>query len=183
MGRLNGTAIHNLVLSDLEVNQAESFFKHIEENRDSYADTIPFVSKTHSLEAMRGLIAQNLRRQEAGTAEFYTLWDGETMAGYFLVREKENDARWAEIGYMIGRQWRGAGISNKICRLLIEELFLHQGMQKIVICCNADNLASIGLAKKLGFQLEGNLRNHFVVNGKLCNMLYFGLLKEEWVRD
>ncbi len=183
MGRLNGTTINYLVLRDLDVDQAERFFRHIEENRDSYADTIPFVSKTHSVEAMRGLIAQNLRRQAAGTAEFYTLWDGETMAGYFLVREKDKDARWAEIGYMIGQQWRGRGLSKQICGMLLEELFIHQDMQKIVICCNADNLASIGLAKKLGFQLEGNLRNHFVVNGKLCNMLYFGLLKEEWVRD
>jgi RimJ/RimL family protein N-acetyltransferase len=49
-----------------------------------------------------------------------------------------------------------------------------------VICCNDDNQASIAMAKKLGFQLEGNIRKHFVVNGKIRNMLYFGLLKEEW---
>jgi ribosomal-protein-serine acetyltransferase len=180
MGRLAGVMVDHLVLKDLSLEQAEPFFEHIQANRDAYDDTIPFVSRTHSAETMRENIARNLKRQETGEAELYTLWDGERMAGYFLVREKEPEARWAEIGYMIGKEWRGKGITKNICDLIIEELFDQQGMQKIVICCNDDNLASIGMAKKLGFRLEGNLRNHFVVNGKVRNMLCFGLLKEEW---
>ena len=180
MARLAGTAFGHLVLKDLNMEQADSFFEHIEENRDAYDDTIPFVSKTHTVAAMREVMARNLRRQAEGIAEFYTLWDGPRLAGYFLVREKNKEAKWAEIGYMIGKQWRGQGLSKQICGLLINELFDNQDMHKIVICCNADNLASIGLAKKLGFQEEGNIRNHFVVNGKIRNMLYFGLLKEEW---
>lgn len=172
--------IENLILKDLSLDQAERFFEHIEENRAIYSDTIPFVSRTHTLSDMREVLSRNLKRQEEGLSEFYTLWEGERMAGYYLIREIEQDAQWAEIGYMLGRDWQHRGITKKICSLLIEELFLERGMQKIVICCNDDNLGSIGVARSLGFRLEGNLRNHFVVNGKLRNMLYFGLLKEEW---
>ncbi len=182
MGRLAGIVIDHLVLKDLGTDQADRFFEHIQENLEDYSDTIPFVSRTHTAATMREIIARNLQRQAEGESELYTLWDGDRMAGYFLVREKEKEAKWAEIGYMIGKEWRGKGITKKICDLLIEELFVQQGMQKVVICCNDDNLASIGMAKKLGFQLEGNLRNHYVVNGKTRNMLYFGLLKEEWNR-
>ncbi len=180
MGRLAGNVINHLILKDLSLEQAESFLVHIQENRGDYNDTIPFVSRTHSVEEMREVIARNLKRQEEGIAELYTLWDGERMAGFFLVREKDHEAKWAEIGYMIGRDWRGQGITSRICALLIDDLFVHQAMQKIVICCNDDNVASIGVAEKLGFRLEGNLRNHFIVNGKVRNMLCFGLLKDEW---
>jgi Acetyltransferases, including N-acetylases of ribosomal proteins len=180
MAKLAGTGIDNLILKDLEIEQAERFFEHIEENRALYSDTIPFVSKTHTLAEMREVLARNLKRQRDGLSEFYTLWDGECMAGYFLIREKETEAGWAEIGYMLGGEWQRKGITTRICALLIDELFQNQDMQKVVICCNDDNLASIGVAKKLGFHLEGNLRNHYVVNGKLRNMLCFGLLKEEW---
>lgn len=180
MGRLAGKEINNLVLKDLSIEQAGCFYAHIQENRASYSDAIPFVSRTHTAAEMRENIARNLSRQEKGEAEFYTLWDKDRMAGYFLVREKEKDAQWAEIGYMLGKEWREQGISKKICDLLLEELFVNQKILKVVICCNDDNLASIGMAKKLGFQIEGNLRNHFVVNGKVRNMLYFGLLKTEW---
>jgi RimJ/RimL family protein N-acetyltransferase len=180
MGKLTGTVIDGLILKDLSVEQSERFFEHVQENRDIYSDTIPFVSRTHTPAEMRRNIARNLKRQAKGISELYTLWDGERMAGYFLIREKEEEAKWAEIGYMLGKQWQRKGITHKICALLIEELFLNQGMLKVVICCNDDNLASIGVAKSLGFTLEGNLRHHYVVNGKLRNMLYFGLLKEKW---
>ncbi|MPM28323.1 putative ribosomal N-acetyltransferase YdaF [bioreactor metagenome] len=180
MTKLNGKNINGLILKDLAPDQAEGFFEHIEANRPRYSDTIPFVSRTHSVEAMRENICRNLKRQEEGISELYTLWDGERMAGYFLIREMEKEAGWAEIGYMIGADWQGKGLTLQICRLLIEELFNDHGMTKIVICCNDDNLASIGVAKKLGFTLEGALRQHYVVNGKLRNMCYFGLLLEEW---
>lgn len=183
MGKFSGTLIDNLVLKDLSLDQAERFLEHIEANRAIYSDTIPFVSRTHSLEQMREVISSNLKRQETGLSEFYTLWDGERMAGYFLIREIEKEARWAEIGYMIGSEWQHRGITKTICYLLIQDLFLKRGLQKIVICCNDDNLASIGVARSLGFTSEGSLRNHFVVNGKLRNMLYFGLLKDEWKGD
>jgi ribosomal-protein-serine acetyltransferase len=182
MGKLAGTIIDGLVLKDLGIEQAERYFEHVQENRDIYSDTIPYVSRTHTLAEMRENIARNLKRQEDGLSEFYTLWDGERMAGLFLVREKEEEAKWAEIGYMLGKEWQRKGITTRLCALLIKELFLNQEMRKVVICCNDDNLASMGVAKKLGFTLEGNLRNHSVVNGRLRNMLCFGLLKEEWQR-
>ena len=180
MSKLAGTVINNLELKDLSLDQAEAFLKHVNENRAIYSDFIPFVSKTHSLTDMLEVISRALKRQQEGLSEFYTLWDGERMAGYYLIREIEREARWAEIGYMLGSEWQHRGITKKVCTLLINELFNDYDMQKIVICCIDSNLGSIGVAKSLGFQLEGNLRNHFVVNEKLCSMLSFGLLKKEW---
>lgn len=180
MTTLAGTVIDGLVLKGLAADQAEAFFAHIEANRGQYADTIPFVSRTLDVETMRQNILRNLKRQDEGLADLYTLWDGDTMAGYFLVREKEPDARWAEIGYMVGKAWQGKGIAKRLCRLMLQDLFDTQRMQKVVICCNDDNEASIGMARSLGFREEGRIRNHYVVNGKLRTMLSFGLLKNEW---
>lgn len=182
MGMLNGTQVANLVLRDLAIDQAEAFFDHIEENRDSYQDTIPFVSRTLTCDQMRENITRNLQRQEEGAAEFYTLWDGPQMAGYFLLVARETQARWAEIGYMLGSRWRGRHIALEVCRLLLEKIFVTEGLQKAVLHCHDENRASMALATKLGFQLEGRLRNHSAVNGKLRNMLCFGLLREEWHR-
>ena len=180
MGRLSGTRVNDLELRDLSEDQAEAFFDHVERNRAIYADFIPFVSRTRDLPAMRRTVEQNLARQAQGLAEFYTLWSGERMAGYFLVREKDPDARWAEIGYMLGREWHRQGITARICTLLIDDLFQHQGMDRIVLACAGANTASIGVGAKLGFTLEGRLRNHCVMNGKRDDMVYMGLLKSEW---
>lgn len=180
MGRLAGQTYAGLVLTDLALDQADAFLAHINTNRDAFVDAIPFVARTHDVATMRQNIERNLVRQAEGIGEFYTLWDGATMAGYFLVREKNPEALWAEIGYMIDTNWAGKGITTNICRDLINDLFDNQGMSKIAICCNDTNVASIAVARRLGFMLEGTIRQFFVVNGKLRNMMYFGLLREEW---
>ncbi|MGE4260426.1 GNAT family N-acetyltransferase [Shewanella fodinae] len=169
-----------LMLKPLQQQQAEAFLAHINDNRDIYEEVIPFVSRTHNLAQMQTVISANLTRQSQGEALFYTLWDGEVMAGYLLVREINRDANWAEIGYMLGKQWQRQGITTMACRWLIERLFA-SGLDKIALCCNDDNQGSIAIAEKLGFKLEGILRQYFVVNGKRRNMCCYGLLKDEWL--
>ncbi|MCH1919401.1 GNAT family N-acetyltransferase [Shewanella sp. A3A] len=173
-------AIGPLQLKPLALTQAPAFFTHIEQQRSLYEDTIPFVSRTHSLEQLTELLQTSLAKQQRGEALFYTLWHGQQMAGYLLVREIEPQARWAEIGYMLAREWHGKGIITQACQWLIEQLFQQLEMDKIVICCNDDNHGSIAVAKRLGFTLEGTLRQHFVVNGVRRNMCSYGLLRQEW---
>lgn len=180
MGRLAGTKLGTLVLRDLSVRQAAAFYEHLDRNRDLYVDFIPFVSKTHDVQSLRRTIERNLRRQRRGLAEFYTLWSRDKMAGYFLIREKDAQARWAEIGYMLDRDWQRQGITTRICTLLIEDLFNHEGFEKIVLVCTDDNTASIAVGRKLGFAIEGNLKRHVVVNGRIRNLLYMGLFRSEW---
>ena len=43
-----------------------------------------------------------------------------------------------------------------------------------------ENLASQGVARKLGFQLEGVLREHFVIDGGRKDQQVWGLLRPEW---
>ncbi|MCD8476365.1 MAG: GNAT family N-acetyltransferase [Shewanella fodinae] len=112
-----------LMLKPLQQQQAEAFLAHINDNRDIYEEVIPFVSHTHNLAQMQTVISANLTRQSQGEALFYTLWDSEVMAGYLLVREINRDANWAEIGYMLGKQWQRQGITTMACRWLIERLF------------------------------------------------------------
>jgi ribosomal-protein-serine acetyltransferase len=99
--------------------------------------------------------------------------------GILLVREIDEGAKWAEIGYMVDPDYEGRGIIKEGCRKLIAFLFDEWQMQKIVICCDDRNVRSIELAKKLGFVCEGNLRRHSAVGGELCNLMHFGLLREE----
>lgn len=99
-------AIGPLQLKPLTLAQAPAFFTHIEQQRSLYEDTIPFINRTHSLEQLTELLQTSLAKQQRGEALFYTLWHGQQMAGYLLVREIEPQARWAEIGYMLAREWQ-----------------------------------------------------------------------------
>ena len=138
------------------------------------------MSKTTSVDDAKALIRRCMERYAAGVGLFYTLWDGPAMIAHVLAREIEREAKWAEIGYMIDEAYAGRGIIKESCIALIRHLFDEYGMDKIVICCTDDNEKSKALAERLGFSLEGTIRNHFVVNGTVRNMLHYGLLKSEW---
>jgi len=172
----------DVVLRPLELWSMDRMFDFVSRNRDFFVDWIPFVSKIDTKESLEDLMRTNLDRQTRKKGLFYTLWDKDEMIGYILARDIDEDAKWAEIGCMIDEKYAGRGLVKKSCILLIDHLFEKMGMEKIVICCNEGNEASKALAKTLGFTAEGNIRNHMVVNGKRSNMLYYGLLKEEYGR-
>ncbi len=176
---VHGTLRSGITIKMLDVGQSEAMFDFIERNRAFFVNWIPFVSKTAGIGDVDALIARNLARYAEGLGLFYTLWDGPSMIAYVLAREINREAKWAEIGYMIDEAYAGRGIVKDSCIALMRHLFHEHGMDKIVICCAADNEKSKALAARLGFTLEGTIRNHFVVNGTVRDMLYYGLLQSE----
>jgi ribosomal-protein-alanine N-acetyltransferase len=59
--------------------------------------------------------------------------------------------------------------------------FEHLALNKIEAGTNVNNDRSSGLLRKLGFQLEGTLREQRNRRGVFGDVLFFGLLKREWV--
>lgn len=171
-----------ITLTMLEMRHAHEMYDFIVRNKEFFIEWIPFVSKMHSLQDMERLMKNNLERYIQGLGLYYTLWENKTLIGYVLAREIDNEAKWAEIGYMIDKQYTGRGIIKASCTRLMNYLFDEMHMDKIVICCADENEASKALARTLGFTLEGILRNHFVVNGTIRNMCYYGVLQEEYTR-
>jgi len=178
-GALDGRRFEHLVLKQMAAHQAGAFFRNLEENRSDYTDTIPFVSQTADAAALEARMRANLARQALGVGEFYLLFDGEDCAGYFLIREKDRSAGWAEIGYLLGRRWRGRGVATSVCRALIDEVF-RQGFTKVLLCCNDDNQPSRAVAGRLGFTLEGVLKDFMAVAGRSRHLAWFGLAKADY---
>ena len=180
---LETTVQDEITLTGLDMRHAQNMYDFIVRNKAFFIEWIPFVSRIHRLQDMETLIKTNLERSAQGLGLYYTLWDHTTLIGYILARDIDREAKWAEIGYMIDKQYAGRGIIKASCIRLMKHLFNELHMDKVVICCTDDNAASQALAHTLGFTLEGTLRNHFVVNGTLRNMSYYGILREEYSRE
>ena len=75
--------------------------------------------------------------------------------------------RTVDTGLMIGRmKFWGKGYAFEAWSLLLEYAFQCLGLRKIVAGTAADNVASIAVLKKLGFKVEGVLRQEFLVDGE-----------------
>jgi RimJ/RimL family protein N-acetyltransferase len=58
--------------------------------------------------------------------------------------------------------------------------FIELGLHRIEACPLVDNEHSRRLLLRLGFGLEGNLRQRVLFRGVFHDQLYYGLLRDDW---
>jgi len=87
-----------------------------------------------------------------------------------------------ELGYWLDEEYWNKGIMSEAVERIIDFGFLDLKLKKIVIPVFAGNPGSNGIAKKMGFKLEGVLRQHArcKATGKIHDENYWGLLRGEW---
>lgn len=87
----------------------------------------------------------------------------------------------AEMEKMIGeKDFQGKGYATEAARLLLKHIFENMRLLKIYAHVLESNAVNIRLNKKTGFKVEGLFRNHFFIKNKFVNVVYMGLLREEF---
>ncbi|MDY7231785.1 GNAT family N-acetyltransferase [Hyalangium rubrum] len=102
------------------------------------------------------------------------------IAGTVSARELSRTQGRVEVGYMLAEEFIGRGIGSRAVAMMLERLFTIPVLQRIWLCTTVENLASQAVARKLGFRLEGVLREHCVVQGRRLDQQIWGLLRTEW---
>jgi ribosomal-protein-alanine N-acetyltransferase len=88
--------------------------------------------------------------------------------------------RRAEIGYDISKEeFKRKGFMTEALKAIIDYGFTAMNLIRIEACVSPKNEASLKLIHKFNFLKEGYLRQHFVVNGKAEDSVFFSLLKDE----
>jgi RimJ/RimL family protein N-acetyltransferase len=77
---------------------------------------------------------------------------------------------------------RGKGYGTELSALLADIAFLECNAHKFSTVIYGYNEASYRRYEKLGFVLEGRRRDEVYRMGRYWDMLYYGLLREEWER-
>jgi RimJ/RimL family protein N-acetyltransferase len=99
------------------------------------------------------------------------------MVSLFNINYKNKNA---ELGYWIGKPFRGKGYATEAAKLIIDFGFKKLGFIRIFAKLNHENAESAKVLERLGFKYEGRLRKHRFQNGRYCDELRYGLLEEEF---
>jgi len=92
--------------------------------------------------------------------------------------------RHGEIGILIGdKAARGQGFATQAIRLVAEHAFDKLNLHKLCAGMVDDNKGSRRIFEKIGFKLEGTLRQHFYLNNKYRDCYRLGLLKAEYKKS
>ena len=85
-----------------------------------------------------------------------------------------------EIGWRLAREHWGHGYATEAARALLRWAFDTLDLNRVQAEADTRNVASARVLEKLGFVLEGTLREDCVVNGDVSDSWVFGLLSREW---
>lgn len=149
---------------------------------DRVTSFLSFDSRTRrQAEAM--IFASLDRANEQPRSEFYqavALPTSDRLIGF--VRLALTGIQAAKIGYAIAADYWGNGYATDSVRSILEFGFTSLNLHRVTAAIGPDNGASVSIVRKLGFALEGRLRDHVFTNGSWRDSLLFSVLSEEWAQ-
>ncbi|MFB6073061.1 MAG: GNAT family N-acetyltransferase [Halobacterium sp.] len=88
-----------------------------------------------------------------------------------------------EISYWVLPEYQGNGYGTEGAELLVDYAFESHEIRGLQAQAFAPNEGSVGVLENLGFTHEGTLRNARFRDGEYVDVVWYGLLREEWEDD
>lgn len=139
------------------------------------------VSVGYTEEMARARVEQAEAERKAGLALLLAVVgaDDGALLGACDLRLAADDAKRAEVAYMLGAHARGRGVMTRAVRLLASWAIDDLGLERIEALSHPENHASITVAKRAGFAEEGILRSYRLKNGRREDRVILSLLATE----
>ena len=163
---------------------AEEFYTLIDSNREHIKKTFPLtLAGCADLKKTKKYIEQSIDNETWEDNYYFYLRNTDTKAliGYLMIKNIDNHVSKCEIGYFVDKDHEGQGIITKALADVLAYCFGDLRHNKVYISTSLTNVGSQKVALKHGFLQEGILREEFRNGeGKLEDIMYFGLLKSEY---
>ena len=163
-----------------EPSDAEAFFRLLDGSREFVAKWMDWVDDIKSMDDMSRSIGEALERFTTRNGLTVGIWFKGEPTGVINLWGADSDARYAEISYWIGRQFQGLGLVTRSCPALLDYAFRELGLNRVEIRCADENLKSRAIPERLGFKLEGQIRDCIKHADRYYDELVFGMLAKEW---
>ena len=85
-----------------------------------------------------------------------------------------------EIGYGLGIDYRGQGYATEAAKALIDYGFNELKLHRVQGIASSSNPKSRQVMERLGMKSEGRLREASFKDGDWHDLLYYGILENEW---
>ncbi len=177
---LSLTVSKDLVLRTYAEEDAAELFALVQGNRNHLRSWLVWVDATqkeeHALEYIRAARQGQLDQQSIA----FGIFQHGRLVGSMDMHHWDQYLRKAQIGYWLSKQEEGKGIIHHCARQLIHYLFQQLQLNKIELHYQPANARSAAVAQRLGFTIEGLLRDQVLVNGTFQDLVITGLLRKEW---
>jgi ribosomal-protein-serine acetyltransferase len=179
-----------LELRLLEERHAPTLFNLVERERPYLREWLPWVDGTLAEDDSLAFIKASVEQFANNNGFAAGIWetsgngdprpDGRGFAGVIGTHKINWANRKVELGYWIGREFQGKGIVTEACRAVVTHLLRELDLNRVEIHCATGNEKSCAIPRRLGFTLDGTIREGELCSGRYLDLHVFGMLKRDW---
>jgi ribosomal-protein-serine acetyltransferase len=166
----------NLSLELLEGRHAPLLYHMVDANRAHLRRWLPWLDLTACLEDSRRWIDHAREQYANREAVNLGIWHRHELAGVIGLDTVDWGNRTSTMGYWLAASCQGQGLCTRACRALVGHALGDMGLNRVEIHCAPDNLRSRAIPMRLGFTLEGRLRQAEWLYDHFVDHDVFGLL-------
>ncbi|GAA0463677.1 GNAT family N-acetyltransferase [Alkalibacillus silvisoli] len=166
---------NNLQLRPLEKEDLDFIYKmRTNPNIMDYWFEEPYTTKEKMVKEYENALNSDSHRS-------FILFHSNERVGYLGLFDIDQRHRNAEFAIMFDPDHQGKGYAAPATRLTVEYGFNQLNLNKIFLYVVKHNEKAVHLYQKVGFKIEGELKEHFFVDGSYHDTLMMGLLREDYV--
>lgn len=135
-----------------------------------------------SIDVANGRMTRYVKSMAAGETVLLLIVrkaDGAVLGDCTLFHFDEQCRR-AEVGYSLARAAWGQGLMQEAVGELLRFGFETMNLNRVEADIDPRNAASARSLERLGFVLEGHLRERWIVEGETSDSAIYGLLRRDW---
>ena len=157
----------------------DAAFEIVIRNREHLQTYMQWMTPDYSIESAKKFITEGITSMRERKSAGWAIFEGENLIGSIGFAALSWPAKSCEIGYWIDKDHEGKGIVTRACRALIDYVFNELKFNRVEIRCSTENKRSSSVPERLGFTLEGVLRQAELLNGRAHDFCVFGLLAND----
>lgn len=113
----------------------------------------------------------------------FVIEEASEFAGVVELVDIDYIPRTCEIQVIVLSKFRGRKIAQKAMESALEHAFYILNMHKVFLYVDTVNQPAIHVYKKLGFQLEGTMKEQFYARGTYRDSYFMGILKRDFIKS
>jgi RimJ/RimL family protein N-acetyltransferase len=175
------------VLSPVEWGDRDAIVEHLQA-REIWQNTL-YIPYPYTEEDADAWLEERIahRREQPAEVTFALRTPDGRLVGVIGADDLEvGTTHRANIGYWLARPYWGRGLMTAAARRFVQYAFERLEVTRLTAEVFSWNEASARVLEKVGFRREGRLRRHREKDGRLVDVFYYGLLRddvEEELRD
>ena len=154
-----------LVLRPVQKDDVEDYFEIFSDK-----ETLKHFAQEplKDLSEAREFLARKIESNENGSSRTWgiCLVDSGRLIGHFVLFNASEVNRRAEVGYILNRKFWGSGYASEVLSRMIEYCFETEKMGRLEADVDPENIGSLKLLERHGFQREGYFRKRWYFQGE-----------------